>query len=226
MKINKYFELLSNCDLFVHIDMKKLIEIFDHINYKIIKSTKNTIIHKKNEPCENLIIILNGTLSLYEDDFNNNKIFTIYNFSKGDIIGANTLFSQNSYYKLNIICKTNCTLLYIRKDVVFSLFNKNNIILKNYLNHMSKKTQSLLDKIFILSNKSLRLSIAYYLHNQYKIQHSHKILLNMTKTDLATHFSVERSSLSRELQSMKRDNLIDYDRYSITILDYDFFKVR
>ena len=225
MKIDQYIKMLSTCDLFTNIDKDELLKIFDSINYRIIKYAKNTIIHKKNDSCKDLIIILNGTLSLYEDNFNN-KTFTVYSFSPVSIVGANTLFSDNNHYKLNIICKTNCTLLYISRDVIFNLFNKNDIVLRNYLNHMSKKSQILLDKISTLSNKSLRLSIASYLNYEYAKQRSHKILLNMTKTELATHFGVERTSLSRELQSMKKDNLIDYDRHSITILDSNFFNIK
>ncbi|MCI6458477.1 MAG: hypothetical protein MSA56_12495 [Clostridium sp.] len=37
---------------------------------------------------------------------------------------------------------------------------------------------------------------------------------------------MERTSLSRELQSMKKDNLIGYDRHSITILDSNFFNIK
>ena len=136
------------------------------------------------------------------------------------------LKSRFNHYKLNIICKTNCTLLYISRDVIFNLFNKNDMLLRNYLNHMSKKSQILLDKISTLSNKSLRLTIASYLNYEYAKQRSNKILLNMTKTELATHFGVERTSLSSELQSMKKDNLIDYDRHSITILDSNFFNIK
>ena len=111
MKIDQYIKMLSTCDLFTNINKDVLLKIFDSINYRIIKYAKNTIIHKKNDSCKDLIIILKGTLSLYEDNFNN-KTFTVYTFSPVSIVGANTLFSDNNHYKLNIICKTNCTLLY------------------------------------------------------------------------------------------------------------------
>ena len=68
MKIDQYIKMLSTCDLFTNIDKDVLLKIFDSINYRIIKYTKNTIIHKKNDSCKDLIIILKGTLSLYEDN--------------------------------------------------------------------------------------------------------------------------------------------------------------
>ena len=43
-------------------------------------------------------------------------------------------------------------------------------------------------------------------------------LENMTKEELANELYMQRPSLSRELIKMKQDGLIEYDRYSITIL--------
>ncbi len=39
----------------------------------------------------------------------------------------------------------------------------------------------------------------------------------MTKEELANQLFVQRPSLSRELAKMKKDGIIDYDRYTITI---------
>ena len=43
----------------------------------------------------------------------------------------------------------------------------------------------------------------------------------MSKKSLSEYFGVQRPSLSRELINMKKDNLIDYDKNIIKILDLD-----
>ncbi len=48
-----------------------------------------------------------------------------------------------------------------------------------------------------------------------------KLKLRLTKKSLAEKFGVQRTSLSRELNKMREDGLIDYDAYSITIIDKD-----
>ena len=40
----------------------------------------------------------------------------------------------------------------------------------------------------------------------------------MTKEELANQLFIQRPSLSRELGKMKKEGLIDYDRYTVTIL--------
>jgi len=53
------------------------------------------------------------------------------------------------------------------------------------------------------------------------VQKSNIIKLEVTKKDLAEKFGVQRSSLSRELNKMRKDGLIEYDAYSITIVNLD-----
>jgi len=53
------------------------------------------------------------------------------------------------------------------------------------------------------------------------VQKSNIIKIEVTKKDLAEKFGVQRSSLSRELNKMRKDGLIEYDAYSITIVNLD-----
>jgi len=46
----------------------------------------------------------------------------------------------------------------------------------------------------------------------------------MTKKELAERLGIQRTSLSRELNKMKKDGLIDYDAHSITICDFDIIR--
>ena len=63
--------------------------------------------------------------------------------------------------------------------------------------------------------------IYYYLINEYKIQKSKNIRLNITKEKLAQSLGVTRPSLSRELINMKEVGVLEYDRNNILILDLE-----
>lgn len=47
------------------------------------------------------------------------------------------------------------------------------------------------------------------------------IKLNISKKDLAERFGVQRTSLSRELNKMRKDGILDFDAKSISILNLD-----
>jgi len=53
------------------------------------------------------------------------------------------------------------------------------------------------------------------------VQKSNIIKLEVTKKDVAEKVGVQRSSLSRELNKMRKDGLIEYDAFSITIVNLD-----
>ena len=82
---------------------------------------------------------------------------------------------------------------------------------------LSDKSYELNYKSRLLSQDSVRDKILFYLFHQKRIQKSRKIYLNMTKEELANQLFVQRPSLSRELAKMKKDGIIDYDRYTITL---------
>ena len=67
--------------------------------------------------------------------------------------------------------------------------------------------------------KTVREMITDYLAHQAKLQKSRRVVLGMSKKELAENFGIQRTSLSRELNKMRKDNLIEFDSASITILD-------
>lgn len=212
MEIQNYIDTLNKCPLFNNIDNIKT--LFDTISYNVYDFKKNTLIHQTNEICNNLIIILTGTLSLECT----NKPIVIYRFNSSDIIGANTIFSPDNHFKLDVYSKSDCLLLYIPTDEVLNLCLNNKIFLKNFITHMSIKSQSLISKVTLLLGKTLRQSIIEFIKYNYEQTKLNTIYLDITKTELAELIGVERTSLSRELKSMKDEGLIDFNRNSITLL--------
>ena len=102
---------------------------------------------------------------------------------------------------------------------MLELSKLNTHFITELLSVISDKTLVLTDKIDSISLKTVRERITDYLSYQAKLQGTGKILLGMSKKDLAENFGVQRTSLSRELARMRSENLIEFDSTSITILD-------
>lgn len=137
------------------------------------------------------------------------------------MIGGNLLFCHKNSYPMTIIGKTDVTIIHLKKDLILKLCQSNSNFLINFLESLSDKTLILADRIKTLSFKSLRKSIVDFLIYESYSQKNNKIKLGLTKKDLAEKFGVQRTSLSRELKKMREEGLIEYDAYSITILDKD-----
>ena len=75
----------------------------------------------------------------------------------------------------------------------------------------------LTDKIHALSLKTIRQQVCDFLQYEYYAQKSDVIELKISKKELAQRLGVHRTSLSRELNKMRREGLIEYDARSITL---------
>ena len=60
-----------------------------------------------------------------------------------------------------------------------------------------------------------------YLKYEYHIQKSNIITINISKKDLAERLGIQRSSLSRELNKMRKDGLLEYDARTVTLKNID-----
>lgn len=144
--------------------------------------------------------------------------FTINSIEQGQIFGDILIFSdEHNTFPGSLVTQGKTKIALIpNKTFKKFLFNDNDL-LKNFLRLLSDKSYALNYKSKLLSQDSVRDKILFYLLHQKRIQKSSVIKLNMTKEELANQLFVQRPSLSRELAKMKKDKVIDYDRYTITI---------
>ncbi|SNS25360.1 cAMP-binding domain of CRP or a regulatory subunit of cAMP-dependent protein kinases [Anaerovirgula multivorans] len=223
MDIKNYIYFLQLSDLFKDLSSEKLLEFFTKNNHKICKYEKNRIIHFESEKCTSWEIILKGKLIIQKIDDKGN-VLTVTQFTVGDNLGGNLLFSKIPYYPMNVIAKIDTVVLHINKDLVLRFCQNNQNFLLHFLACISDKTSILTNKIKSITMKSIRESIIDFLNYEYYSQNSLTIKFPMTKKELAEQFGIQRTSLSRELNKMKKDGLITFTPHSITIKDFDIIK--
>lgn len=221
--MEKFITLLANIDLFKCFSANELDTLFTNDYYKIQEYAKNSVIYFQNEKCESMDVILNGTVLVQKID-SAGDLLTICNFSNGDIFGGNLLFSHKNVYPMTILAKSNSTIIHVKKDLIFKLCQNNIIFLNNFLQSISDKTLILTDKIKSLTLKTIRQCIIEFLLYEHYIQQNTTIRLDMSKKELSEKIGVQRPSLSRELNKMRKDGLISYDSKFINIKNIDLIK--
>lgn len=174
------------------------------------------IIHLDGDLCRGMEIILSGRVSVERIDESGN-LMVITQFGPDDLIGGNLVFSRNPRYPMTIIAKTTTTLVALEKPLIFELCSAYPEFLEQFLRAISDNAMLLGDKIKHYVQRSLRESLISYLKNMAMIQGSARILLPVTKKELAEQIGVQRTSLSRELQKMKKEGLLEYDARTIRI---------
>ena len=80
------------------------------------------------------------------------------------------------------------------------------------------KNAQLMEKLEIVSKKTLRRKILTYLSFQAEHQDSRTFELPMSRTQLADYLCADRTAVSRELARMKQEGRIDFDKNTFTLL--------
>lgn len=208
--------LLRNSLLLQSIPYENITNYVNQKRFKIVNYAKNNVIHFANDKCNNLEIILSGTAVVERIDESGN-VMIIADFIKDDILGGNLLFSKNPYYPMIITAKEPTTILEINKDTLLELLSINHTFLEEYLGYISDNAFILSNKLKHYVNRTIRECIINFLTHESKEQKNKTIKLNTTKKRLSEIIGVQRTSLSRELTKMRKDNLINFTKDTITI---------
>lgn len=193
-------------------------EIYRYLSegqFTISRYGQDSIVHFSGEHCTKLELILEGKVVIERIDEAGN-LMVIADFSEGDILGGNLLFSKNPYYPMMISAKEPTTMLEIGRENLFQMFQTNFAFLRRYLEFVSDHATILGDTIKSHVNLTIRESVLNYLDYEEKRQDSKVIQLNMTKKALAEKIGVQRTSLQRELAKMRADGLLEFDAETIT----------
>lgn len=204
------FEQLHEFPLIKALQLDVLKAYMQDFSIRTVSYGKDEVIHFDGDHCYDLEVIVKGHVIIERIDQEGN-LLTITEIFPGDIIGGNLLFSKNPYYPFTVSAKSSVELMRFSKELMFTLCNHYPDFLACYLAYISDHTLLLGDKIKHCVQRTIRERLTAYLANEIKRQGTYHIKLPLTKKALAERIGVQRTSLSRELQKMKLEGLIDYD---------------
>lgn len=220
MPNSEIIDVLNLSSLFNNFSRDDLDSIINNPLVYIKKYSKEEIIFFHNDTCNDLSILISGKIEIQQNDANGNTL-VVSTLNKANIFGENLLFGDKNTYPMDVVSKEASVVIHINKKEVTKLLQSNQTFLLAFLKLLSNKAMILSNKLRQVSSKSLRHMICDFLIKESKKQNSDTIKLTMTKQSLADSFGVQRPSLSRELINMKQDEMIDYDRKTIKILNFD-----
>ncbi|MDD2294816.1 MAG: Crp/Fnr family transcriptional regulator [Eubacteriales bacterium] len=177
---------------------------------------KEQVVHFADEVCTKMEIILEGKVSVERIDEEGN-LMVIAEFPQDEILGGNLLFSQNPRYPMTITAKADTVILNIEKEYLFDLFFDCPAFLRIYLAYISDHAVVLGDRIKHYVSRTIRESVIHFLEYESKCQGADCVTLPMTKKALAEKIGVQRTSLSRELDRMRKEGLIDFEGRTVCI---------
>lgn len=215
--MENFYEILSQTIIFKGLDPSIIESLFKSIIFRIKKYSRDEYVAYSNDICENLLILLEGSVRGDMTDFSG-KTIKIENIYAPAPIATAFLFGKKNKFPVDVIANEKTTVLVLPKESLIRIFIKDDTVLKNYLDVISNRTQFLSNKIKFLSFKTIKEKLAHYILSQAG-NDKLSVTLPETQTGLADYFGVTRPSLSRALLEMQRDGLILVKTKDITIVN-------
>ena len=179
----------------------------------ISKYEKDSILFYETDLKTNLLFLVSGLIKIYKYDKFDNEIFLYHIYS-------NSLISELSNINTNeIFCFSNAS--FIEDSVVLSIdflklqehFFNNNILVKELMNSLLKKTnqlQSLVNRELVFDATA---KVAYMLVSDLKMFN------NLKRQDVSFMLHIQPETLSRVLKKLSRDNIIEIENQQVIIKD-------
>ena len=216
MKLHDYIEELTHMPLFEDLKKEDLYDVLMKRGTTLHKYHRNEMIYLQGQTASKMDIVLCGKVSVQRLDENGN-VLRIEDFRKGSLIGANLIFSSFKTYPMTIISEEETVLLALEAPLILYLCSADQSFMRKFLQAVSDRTLVLTSKIEEISPGTLRKKLLDYIAYEKQFQKNSTITIDGTKKQLAERLGVQRTSLSRELQKMKNEGLINYDRDTITL---------
>lgn len=182
------------------------------INYKTYD--KNEVIFLEGDICKYICIIESGEIEISTITYDGLE-HEINHLRKNELFGDSLILSDDNRYLGNVTTISKTTLCLISKDNWLKIL-KDEEVLKCYLHIVSNKVLKAQKRIKILTQKTIRDKIMFYLTQEERKNNSNIIKIK-SKEKMAIYLNIPRPSLSRELINMEKDNLISVSRREIII---------
>jgi CRP/FNR family transcriptional regulator, dissimilatory nitrate respiration regulator len=211
------FDLLAGSPLFRGLDSPDIMKLISMVPYRIRKFSYGSLIAQSNETVNCLMIVLTGTVKGEMTD-ETGRVIKIEDIPAPGALAAAFIFGNRNRFPVNVVSVTGCEILCIDKSDFLKLLMTNDVVLVNFLNMISSRSQFLSEKIRFLSFRTIRGKLAQLIL-QSASPDKVEVVLSRTRNELAEFFGVARPSVSRAFGELEQQGYIQVSGKSIRILD-------
>ena len=172
---------------------------------------------KMYEPNSNIGVVVEGAAQIISEDRMGNETLG-HRLVRGAIIGSTSAILQLENNLTAVEALTDMKVLWIPYRALITAGPKLNrihgVVMKNLLESFCHKNILMMEKIEVLSHRSLRERVILYLLQREKRQNKPDGTIQVPgRVQLSKELECNRSALTRELSNMKREGVINCGRH-------------
>ena len=189
--------------------------ILQCLGYSIKLFKKDKVIAMEGNNMSYIGIVLQGSVDMIKEDVWGNKDM-LTRIMPGDLFGETFACGVEAEAVVTFVASSTTEALILPFTRVISTCSNScgfhEKLIRNLIYMIAKKNKALMQKLEVVTKKSLREKILAYLSQQAQEQQTQYIHVPLGRKELADFLCADRSSLTRELSSMKKERLIDFER--------------
>lgn len=204
---------LTDMPIFYGIKKKDLPAMLQCLGSHQKQYKKNEMIFLESCDIRSIGIILSGTVHMIKEDIEGSKTLMVC-MKAGELFGETFSCGTQTDAKVSFLAATACSILFLPfYKVIHSCkltCTFHHRLIENMVGLISNKNIQLIEKIEIISKKTLREKIICYLHIQEDHLQKREFEIPLGRLELADYLCADRSALTRELNAMQKEGLIRY----------------
>lgn len=197
-------------------------DVFSDVTFSCTQYPKNELVFRQNDICDSLYLLSKGSVKT-EMITENGNLLGIEIIHAPRPLAPAFLFSEDNRFPVDVTSITDIEIIKIPKKEVVRLMSLQPDFMHQFLSHNSNRTQFLTHRLQLLTIKTIKGKIAYFLLEQMQ-EYGNPFMLERNQTELADFFNIPRPSLARSLSELVQENAIRIERKKITILDENKLK--
>lgn len=217
-EINK----IKNSRLFENIQETELTAMLNCLGAVTRTFQKSEFIFIEGSEIKQIGVVIEGTVHMVKEDVWGEKSI-LAAMTAGEVFGESFVCGEYSSSSVSFQAATNCKILCLSFHRVLCSCSKSCVyhhkLIENMVTLIARKNVKLMDKMEILSKKTIRERMLTWLSQQAQLHGNKMFLSPLGRLELAEYLCVDRSALTRELSHMKADGLLDYSKNRFVLKD-------
>lgn len=210
-----YIEKIHEYPVFSGIRKEELEPMLKCLGSHVRKYEKGEFISFEQEEVKNVGVLISGAVHMVKEDiWGNHTIVT--RVEEGQLFGETFACGTDNQSVVSYMAAEKCEVLFMGFSHILhtcpSACRFHQKLIENMVLMLANKNKALMDKIEVVSKKSLREKILSYLSQEAQKAGSRYFEIPLGRVELAHYLAADRSALTRELSAMKKEGILDFDR--------------
>ena len=219
--MQKYVKQLLDYPLFFGVKENDMVPMLNCLGGKVKKFKKGEYIFFEQDDVRQIGIIISGSVDMVKEDIWGNKTMLV-RMKKEELFGETFSCGLEQSSVVSFCTSSNSEILFLPFDRVMHSCSMTCVfhhrLIENMVAIIARKNKQLMEKVEVISKKSLREKIMTYLSQQAQKQGTKYFEVPLGRVEMADFLCTDRSALTRELNIMREEGLIDFDKNMFQIL--------